>query len=247
MKAIVTGMNGTVAPVLARALAEAGHVVVPWNRGQVPIDNGQAIRDFIHNTHPDWFFHIATGSPDWAEAVAQACAQQGVKFLFTSSVSVFASAQRGPFSVAVVPQPADNYGRYKLECEQRVRAACPEARVARLGWQIGLASGGNQMVDYLYRTFRTEGVLTASTQWYQACSFLEDTAASLKHIMETLPAGLYHVDGNPGLNFYEVVTGLNRMLGEPWKVTPSETPALNNRLLDEQVQTGSITRRFGAV
>lgn len=244
MKAIVTGMSGTVAPVLAQTLMDAGHVVVPWNRSQVPTDNRQAIHDFIRGEQPDWFFHLATGSPDWAEAVAQVCAQEQVKFLFTSSVSVFASAQRGPFQVDSLPQPEDAYGRYKFECEKRVCANHPQAQVVRLGWQIGMTAGANHMVDYLDRTFRAEARVAASTNWYQACSFLEDTADSLKHIVEALGAGVYHIDGNPGLNFYEIATGLNRMLGGPWVITPSDQPIQNNRLLDEYVLVTPITRRF---
>ncbi|MCL4268606.1 MAG: sugar nucleotide-binding protein, partial [Anaerolineales bacterium] len=108
MKAIVTGVNGTVAPVLAKSLMAAGHMVVPWNRAQVPTDDQKAINEFIVNEHPDWFFHVANGSPDWAESVARACALNGIKFLFTSSVSVFSSAQRGPFTVNSLPQPDDS-------------------------------------------------------------------------------------------------------------------------------------------
>ena len=71
MKAIVTGMNGTVAPVLARTLIDAGHTVIAWDRSRVPTDNREAVRDFIHGEHPDWFFHVATGSPD--EITREAC------------------------------------------------------------------------------------------------------------------------------------------------------------------------------
>ena len=38
MKALVTGMNGTVAPALASSLSKAGHTVMPWDRSVVPID-----------------------------------------------------------------------------------------------------------------------------------------------------------------------------------------------------------------
>jgi len=244
MKAIVTGMNGTVAPVLARTLIAAGHTVIPWNRSRVPTDNHNAVRDFIHSENPDWCFHLATGSPEWAESLAQVCAQQKIKFLFTSSVSVFAAAQAGPFTVDSLPQPDDAYGSYKLECERRVCETHPDALVVRLGWQIGTTPGANHMVDYLDRTFRTENHIAASRKWYQACSFLEDTADSLKYIMETLTAGVYHVDGNPGLNFYEIAIGLNRTLGEPWIVIPSNSPIQNNLLLDKHVQVSPITRRF---
>lgn len=244
MKAIITGTHGTVAPVLAKSLTEAGHTVVPWNRAYVPTDSRKAASAFIASERPDWFFHLATGSPDWAESVAQACARHGIKFLFTSSVSVFASVQRGPFSVNSLPQPDDSYGCYKLECERRVSAAHPDALVVRLGWQIGETLGANHMVDYLDRTFRAEGRITASVNWHQACSFLADTADGLGQIMDRYPAGLYHLDGNPGLNFYEIASGLNRLLRNSWAVVPSDTPNVNNLLHDERIQVAPITRRL---
>lgn len=244
MKAIITGVNGTVAPVLAKSLMAAGHRVVPWNRAQVPTDNQKAINEFIVNEHPDWFFHLANGSPDWAESAAQACALNRIKFLFTSSVSVFSSAQRGPFTVNSLPQPDDSYGNYKLECEQRVIGSNPDALVVRLGWQIGEAPGANHMVDFLDRTFRSEGRITASVNWYQACSFLADTADSLRHIMDCHSAGIYHLDGNPGLNFYEIALGLNRLFGNPWTVETNDTPNLNNLLRDGRVPVSPITSRF---
>lgn len=246
MRALVTGLSGTVAPVLAEALAAAGHHVVPWDRAQVPTDDPAAVRAFVAAERPDWAFHLATGSLDWAEALARACAEQGVRFLFTSSVSVFGGAQQGPFAISHVPRPDDDYGRYKHAGEERVHAAHPDARIARLGWQIGDAPGGNQMVDNLHRTFQSDGQIVASVNWYQACSFLPDTAAALVQIMEAETGGLYHVDGNPGLNFYEVASGLNRMLGRPWVVVPGEAPALDNRLLDERIRVQPITERFHA-
>jgi dTDP-4-dehydrorhamnose reductase len=244
MKAIVTGMNGTVAPVLARTLTEAGHTVVPWNRALVPTDNLQAAHDFIRQERPDWFFHIATGSPDWAARVAQACAAHGVRLLFTSSVSVFSATQSGPLNVNIVPQPGDEYGRYKLECEQRVQAHHPEVLVVRLGWQIGLTPGSNHMVDHLHRTHQSAGQIEASTEWFQACSFLDDTAAALAHLMTSGVPGVYHLDGNPGLSFFEVVTGLKHLLGAAWQVVPGGQPVQNNLLLDDRVPVRSIALRF---
>lgn len=52
MKALVAGLNGTVAPVLVRALFSAGHTVIPWDRSAVPIDDHNAARDFIQREDP---------------------------------------------------------------------------------------------------------------------------------------------------------------------------------------------------
>lgn len=101
------------------------------------------------------------------------------------------------------------------------------------------------MVDYLDRTFREKGRIDASTLWFPACSFLPDTADSLTQILKLSP-GLYHLDGNPGLNFYEIATGLNKLLGNPWKVVPVSGLVQNHRMLDPRVSVAPITRRFPA-
>jgi dTDP-4-dehydrorhamnose reductase len=244
MKALVTGMNGTVAPFVARRLEEDGHSVVSWDRSVVPTDDVEAVRGFIRDERPDWFFHIATGSPLWAEWIASACAEQGVGFLFTGSVSVYSAVQRGPFPVDAVPEPDDEYGRYKLEVEQRVQRVNPEAIVARLGWQIGLAPGSNNMVDFLARAAANDGKIETSRNWYPSCAFLPDTAEALVQLMEGYPASLYQLEGNPGLSFYEIVTHLNRLHGGTWDVVPAEAPVRNNLMIDERIPVTPITHRL---
>jgi len=245
MKAILTGMNGTVAPAVANCLRRAGHTVVAWDRSVVPTDQPDAIREFIVRTKPDWFFHIAMGSPDWADMMARTCAEQGIKFLFTSTVSVFAGTQQGPFTVDAVPEPNDDYGRYKSDCERRVRAVCPSAIIARLGWQIGTAAGSNNMIDFLEKAFREKGRIEASRKWFPACAMLPDTAESLVRLMQDFPAGLYHLEGNPGLSFHDIVTRLNRLRGEPWVVVPNDSHVQNNRMVDERVPMSLITSAMG--
>ena len=241
MKAILTGMNGTVAPAVAECLRRAGHTVVAWDRSVVPTDQPDAIRDFIVSTKPDWLFHIAMGSPDWAESMARVCAAEGIKFLFTSTVSVFAGTQQGPFTVDVVPEPNDDYGRYKMDCERRIRAANPEALIARLGWQIGTSAGSNNMIDFLEKAFLEKGCIEASHSWIPSCAILSDTAECLARLMQDFPAGLYHLEGNPGLSFHEIVTRLNRLRGEPWVVVPNDGHVQNNRMIDERVPMNLIT------
>jgi len=244
MRAIVTGINGTVAPVLAKSLRNAGHIVIPWNRNDVPTDNPSAVNDFISSEKPDWFFHLATGSPLWAELIARNCALNKVKILFTSSVSVFSGTQKGPFTIESIPQPVQEYGRYKLECEKRISENNSEALIVRLGWQIGEVPGGNHLLDYLENTFKTEGKIEASINWYQSCSFIDDTAESLIKLMEMETAGLYHLDGNQGINFYEIAISLNRLVNNRWLVIQGEIPDQNNLLIDERIRVRAITERF---
>jgi dTDP-4-dehydrorhamnose reductase len=134
--------------------------------------------------------------------VARVCAEEGTTFLYVSSASVYGTQQQGPFTVDDVPEPSDDYGRYKLECEQRVRAVNAEARVVRIGWQIALRRGGNNMVEYLAQRQAEHGHIAASTEWFPACSFLDDTARVLAEMVEVTPASLHLIDGNPGWSFW---------------------------------------------
>jgi dTDP-4-dehydrorhamnose reductase len=244
MKAVITGINGTVAPVLARRLWNHNHTVVGWDRSLVAVDDPAACRDFVAGERPDWFFHVATGSPEWAETTASLAAELRISYMFISSVSVFSDRRPGPFEIHATPDATDDYGRYKIECERRVRAANPRAWIARLGWQIGDEPGSNTMVDHLCRAAERDGRVEASVKWIPACSFLDDTAAALHRLAEEQPPGVYHLDGNPGLRFYEIACGLDRLHGHAWEIVPRESPAFDNRLADTRVEVEPITTRL---
>lgn len=245
MRVLITGMNGTVAPALAAHLEGQGHEVVGWDRTQVPTDDARAVEAFLREQRPDWFAHVATGSADWAALIAEQCAAQGIRLLFTSSVSVFGPEQRAPLTPDTAPGATDDYGRYKREVEQRMRAAYPELLIARLAWQIGDAPGSNTMVDYIEKAVRAEGQLQASTNWYPACAFLADTAAGLHQLMKSYPAGIYHLDGNPGLSFHAIAEGLKRAQGRDWTIVATEEPVFDNRMRDDRLALAPITARLG--
>lgn len=243
-RAIVTGMNGTVAPALAAELRARGVEVVVWDRAAVPPDDHGATEEFIRGSGASALVHCATGDPRWAERMAACCAALRMSFLHTGSASVFGPHQAGPHAADAAPEPQDDYGRYKLECERRVLAACPGAHIVRLGWQIALRPGGNQMVDYLARQHAEHGRIEASTLWLQACSFLDDTARVLADVIERFPPGLYQLDGNPGWNFHRLACALNRAMGDPWIVRPCEGLRLNNLVRDERLPSVSIEARL---
>lgn len=245
VKIIVTGMNGTVAPVLAQHLRSQHHSVAAWDRHVVPPEDDRAVEDHVGSIRPHAIFHLATGSPGWAETLARSAAALDAVFIYTSSVSVFGPDQQGPFATDAEPNPMDDYGRYKLECERRVLAANPAAYVIRFGWQIGHAPGSNNMVDYLTRAQQTHGRVEASESWLPACSFLEDTAAGLAELLASKPAsGIYHFEGNPGLSFFEIASRLNRRYGDPWNLIRTASPSQDQRLAAAPTWVMAITDRL---
>lgn len=231
-KVLLTGMNGTVAPVLAAEHRARGREVVAWDRGAVPPDDPEAVARFIRKVKPFALIHCAMGRPQWAGDMARVCAGEGIGFLYISSASVYGTQQQGPFTVDDTPEPGDDYGRYKLECEQRVRAANDRAIIVRIGWQMALRRGGNNMVEHLAQKQAEHGHIAASTEWFPACSFVEDTARALSGMLEDSPAGLFLLDANPGWSFWQIACALNRAMNAGWEVRQTNDFCWDNRMLD---------------
>jgi dTDP-4-dehydrorhamnose reductase len=243
-KVLLTGMNGTVAPAIAEELRRRGCEVVAWDRTVVSPDDREAVARFIGDVKPSALVHCAMGSPQWAEDMARVCAEDGSKFLYVSSASVYGTQQQGPFTIEDTPEPSDDYGRYKLECEQRVRAANEQAIIVRIGWQIALRRGGNNMVEHLAQKQAERGHIAASTEWFPACSFLDDTARALSGALDTCPTGLYLLDGNPGWSFWQIAVALNRAMGANWETLPTRDFQWNNRLIDNRLSVASLGSRL---
>lgn len=244
MQAIITGMNGTVAPVLAQYLRKMGFSVLGWTRESVPVDNEKLIRIFLEENRPDWICHLATGSSDWAELIARLCEEYQIKLLYTSSVSVFSNEQTGPFAVTAEPIPNDDYGKYKLECERRISALNPSLLITRLGWQIGDSPGSNNMLDFLYQRHKEAGKISVSVNWFPGCSFLQDTAEILYELMRDYDAGLYHLDANPGMSLYDIAQALKKKHQKNWDILPIEQPVINSLMQDNRIQMTSIKNRL---
>ncbi|MEM1055367.1 MAG: sugar nucleotide-binding protein [Bacteroidota bacterium] len=243
MRALVTGTNGTVAPVVVDAFREAGAEVLAWDRAEHPPDCAASVRQSIAQVAPDWVLHLATGPEEWAGWIAEACAAQGRRMLFTSSVSVFAPRNEGPIPPEAEPDATDDYGRYKARAEALVREAAPDAVLARLGWQIGETPGSNTMTDWLYRHAEA-GPVEASTRWLPACSWLLDTAAALVALVERAEGGTYHLDGNQGLSFHEITRRLSARLGLGAEIVATDEPVMDLRMPDPRVSVRDIAERL---
>ncbi len=244
MKAIITGMNGTVAPEVAKYFVAMGVDMVTWDRTKIDIHNEKLIEDFLKNEKPEWFLHIATGPVDWAERVAKICQTMNIQFLFTSTVSVFSENGSGPYTVESIPNAEDDYGKYKRECEARIKAVNPDAYIVRLGWQIGHSPGANHMFDFLERSVAEKGYIEASNQWYPSCSFLEDTAETLYDIVTHYATGTYLLNSNKNSTFYEIVKAIDKGKNR-WKVIVGSSPNRDDRMFDERVKIISLEEKLG--
>jgi len=252
---LLTGANGTVGTAFRQCAAAHGAEVIAWDRAAVPIDRYQPMEDFVRATKPDALVHLAiaskgTGRPneswlvhyEWTSELAWIARVLGVRFVFTSSVMVFTNDARGPFTLESLPDALEGYGYEKRMAEQRVFHQNPDARVARIGWQIGERAGSNNMIDFFARQMRERGHIRASTRWLPACSFLPDTAEALWTALSR-PAGLYMVNSNARWSFFEIATALSKGHAG-WRIVPTEDFVYDQRMQDDRLGVPSLATRL---
>lgn len=258
MKALVTGSHGTVGKVLCGVLTERGVSVAAWDRKSVPIDHYQAMEDYVKSERPDVLFHLAVASSptglanegwrvnyDWSSELAWICRVLGIQFVFTSTAMVFSDNNQGPHYKDSVPDASEGYGYEKRKAEERVFYQKPDAKVVRLGWQIGSMPDTNNMVDYLERSMREKGEIKASGKWLPACSFLNDTATALADIGFYRTGGLYMLDSNNGYSFFDIVQALKSHLNrKDWVVVRDDSFVYDQRMIDPDYPMPQLTRRL---
>ena len=247
MTVLITGLGGTLAPVLGEAFAGRGETVVGWDRGRVDPNDRAAGEALLDELDPAAVCHLAMGAEAWAATLAAWCRSRSRPFLFTSTAMVFDRAPDGPHRVGDPRTAKDDYGRYKIRCEDAIRGASNGAIVARIGWQIGEARGGNNMLEALYRMAEVSGAVRASRAWIPACSFMRDTADGLLTLLDRSEPGVYHLDANAdsALDFPTIARRLARRHGADWRIEVNDDYLHDQRLPDSRVALPPLTARLG--
>lgn len=243
MKAIITGMSGTVAPVVANLFKANGYEIVAYDRYITPIDDKVAIEAFIKKENPRIVLHLALGSQTWSSMLAEITKSLDIAFVYISTVSVFGNNQKGPFVVSDAPMPSDDYGKYKKASEDVVLKANPNSYIIRIGWQIGDAAGSNNMIDFFQKQMDESGFIKASSNFYPSCSFMPDTASAIYDIITNHQPGLYLVNSNHTYSLYEIATFL-KTLHPLFKIEEDLTFKYDNRMFDARVDVKRLNAYF---
>ena len=248
MRALVTGARGTVGSVLCARIDADGGTAIGWDRRQAAPGDRAAAEGLVAETAPEVIFHLALPSQPtgidnegwlvnerWTRDLASIAAAREIAIVYVSTVMVFSNKAKGPFTPEMEPDETEGYGFSKLLGERAALAAKPDARIARLGWQIGQQRGSNNMIDFLETQQDEHGEISASTKWLPATSVLEDTADGLLQVANASP-GTYHLDSNSSWNFFQIVSALNEVHGRRWKVTATEDFIYDQRMRDPRIR-----------
>jgi len=246
MRLLVTGLSGTLAPVLARAARAQGHAVVGLDHRLLPWTEPDRVRRYLDAQRPDAVAHLAMASAADAAALAAWAAHRGLPFVMTSTAMVFHHLPDGPHGVDDPRNAQDDYGRSKIATEDAVRAAHPQASVVRIGWQIDPEAQGNNMLRTLDAWQREHGEVAASRAWTPACSYMADTAQALLALLHR--PGVHHVDSNAadGWHFAQLVAALARQHQRAdWRLRVHADYAHDQRLAGGDRWVPPLSARLG--
>ena len=143
--------------------------------------------------HPAEAYRANVELPVW---LARAAQQTKAKLVAFSSDQVYAGVQQqGPLPETLALHPANIYGQYKLEAEQRVLELCPDSVHLRASWMYdlpgyGLPIRGNLPLNLL-QAAKTGEVLHFSRRDHRGVGYVREVIANLLPAM-ALPGGVYN-------------------------------------------------------
>jgi dTDP-4-dehydrorhamnose reductase len=244
---LVTGASGLLGLNLSLFAARQGHDVtglvhsralrgVPFEVRRVDLLQTDAALDEIGAAGPDAIIHCAAVAsinaaeqqPELARqlnaevpgVLAGAAKRWGVPFVHISTDAVF-NGGRGDYLETDPTDPLSVYARTKLAGEEAVRAANPEAVIARtvfFGWSL---SGRRSLAEFFVNSLAVGQPLKGFTDTLFCPLYVEDLAGILLEMLANDLIGTYHVVAPDHLSKYDFGVRIARRFGfDPELITP---------------------------
>ena len=170
--------------------------------------------------HPAEAYRANVELPVW---LAQAAQHTKAKLVAFSSDQVYAGTkQQGPLSEAFDLHPANIYGRYKLEAEQRVLELCPDSVHLRASWMYdlpgyGLPIRGNLPLNLLRAALKGEAVRFSRND-FRGVTYVRQVIENLEPAMD-LPGGVYNFGSGNAEDMVCTARQFAKALGITVKIT----------------------------
>ena len=238
MKLLLTGASGLLGINLAmEAMHE--HEVIGVDRGRLqsapfPVFktnffNSHAFEPLLDSTQPDSVINcVALANldecekhPDQAKILnvdlprelASACAKRNTKFIHLSTDAVFDGTKEGAYTEDDEPNPQGVYSQTKLDSEQAVQDANPQAIIARVnffGWSL---SGYRSLGEFFVNNLSKGNNVNGFTDVIFCPMWVNHLAQTLIAMLEKDMHGLYHVVGEQPMNKYQFGVEVARRFG----------------------------------
>ena len=140
---------------------------------------------------------------DAVRILAEAAAAVGAKMIHVSTDYVFDGKGFVPYKEDDAPSPATAYGRTKLEGEQALLTALPDAVIIRTAWLY--SPYGNNFVKTMIRLGKERDLLKVVYDQVGSPTYARDLAVAIYAVLESKEwhAGIYHFTNEGVCSWYD--------------------------------------------
>lgn len=236
---LITGASGLLGLPLALDASRAGYAVTgvvnshrlnhpPFTQIAADFSAPGCAGAILDQAAPDVVVHCAAVAnldaaekdPDLARRIntelpgelARETARRSIRLVHISTDQVFDGA-RGNYQEDDAPNPLGVYARTKLEGENAVLSANPQAAVARVvfyGWSL---SGRRSLAEFFYNNLAAGNAVKGFTDVFFCPLQVNELARLLMKIAEAGIGGLYHVVSRESLSKYDFGVAIARRFG----------------------------------
>jgi dTDP-4-dehydrorhamnose reductase len=163
-------------------------------------------------THPDLAWRTNARGPG---VMAEYARRLGVPYVYFSTDYVFdgATSDAGPYDEGSRTNPLSVYGRTKLEGEQRVMQANPDALVLRTTWVYGADPREKNFLYTLMRNLANGQTMKTPTDQVSTPTYNRDLIVVALGLVEAGAGGIFHVAGPELMSRLEFAQRLAHWLG----------------------------------
>jgi dTDP-4-dehydrorhamnose reductase len=242
-KVLVVGAGGQLGQELQRTFGPNVDCL-PMTRAQLDIANLAAVTQCLATVEPQLVINAAAYTAvDKAEsdtdaaqrtnaagplALAQACAEQGVRFIHLSTDFVFDGTATQPYKPTAATAPLGEYGRSKRAGELAVQRLLPHALILRTGW-VYSRYGSNFVKTMLRLMSQRDELAVVADQigtptWAQGLAEAVWACAARPQL-----SGLYHWSDAGVCSWYDFAVAICEealalgLLAKPVKIRPITT------------------------
>jgi len=194
------------------------------------------VERILDDTQPDWVIHCAAQAnvdacehnPENARELntelprklAHHVARGGARLLYVSTDAVF-DGQKGEYTETDSPNPVNVYAQTKLDGENAVLDASPNAIVARInifGWS---PSGKRSLAEFFFNNLEVGNQIKGFTDVFFCPVLVNDIADLFYQMLDKGLSGLYHVVSSESISKYDFGVAIARRFGfDPDLITP---------------------------
>ncbi|MDR0976278.1 MAG: dTDP-4-dehydrorhamnose reductase [Prevotellaceae bacterium] len=239
MRILVTGANGQLgSEIRALAAAQTQHTFCFTDIGELDVCDAQAVREFVFRESIDVIVNCAAYTAvDKAEGdtelsrrlnadapayLAAAAAERDAALIQISTDYVFDGTACVPYTEAALPHPNSQYGRTKLDGEERALALCHRCMVIRTAWLY--SPYGSNFVKTMMRLGRERDSLGVVFDQVGTPTYAADLARAILTIIDKgIERGVYHFSNEGVCSWYDFARSIHRLAGISCALTPLHT------------------------